>query len=218
MEVKKGLRPHVRFETRSAEDRNASIEAGHKVYKDVDWVTITPSGGRDFVENTAAQWLANIRDRAQVGPYDPEWVEHFEKMYSLYKQGKELPEDGTSLRMCTTLFTPAEIENCLAANIRTLEQLAGCSEEAMGRLQMMGRALKTRAQEAIAIGDKAGGAMKVEALSIENAELKKTVEDQADRIGDLAAIVNEMREQMALSGGEPAKRGPGRPPKQQEAA
>lgn len=196
MELKKGLRPHVRFEVRAQEDRAASIEAGRKVYKDVVWVIITPSGGRDVVENVAEQWLANIRDRAQVGQYDPEWVEHFQKMFSLFKDGQELPEDGTALRMCTTIFTPAEIETCLAANIRTLEALANASEEALGRLNMMGRALKLRAQEAIRIGEGKGDALKVEALVLENTELK-------NKVTDLTAIVGEMREQLALlSGGE----------------
>lgn len=206
MEVQKGVRPHVRFETRSAEDRAASIEAGKKVYKDLDWVIITPPGGKDVVENHAEQWLANIRDRAQVGQYDPEWVEAFSKMYGMYKEGKELPEDGTPLRMCTTLFTPAEIQNCLGANVRTLEMLAGANEEALGRIGMGARALKTRAQESIKVGDSAGSAMKVEALQIENAELKS-------KVAALTEIVTEMREQMALSGA-PRR---GRPPKQEAA-
>jgi len=52
--------------------------------------------------------------------------------------------------------------------------------------------------------------MKVEALTIENADLKQ-------RVADLTAVVEEMREQMAL--GQPAeqRRGPGRPPKQEAA-
>jgi hypothetical protein len=207
MEVQKGVRPHVRFETRSAEDRAASIEAGKKVYKDIDWVIITPPGGKDVVENHAEQWLANIRDRAQVGQYDPEWVEAFSKMYGMYKEGKELPEDGTPLRMCTTLFTPAEIQNCLGANVRTLEMLASANEEALGRIGMGARALKTRAQESIKVGDSAGSAMKVEALQIENAELKS-------KVSALTEIVTEMREQMALQGDAPRR---GRPPKQEAA-
>lgn len=204
--LQKAGRPHVRFETRSEEDRAGSIEQGRKVYRDRDWVIITPPGGKDVVENHAEQWLANIRDRSQVGQYDPEWVDTFSKMYSLFKEGKELPEEGTPLRMSTTIFTPAEIANCLAVNIRTLEQLANANEEAMGRIGMGGRALKLRAQEAIKIGEGKGDALKVEALQIENAELKSKVDALTD-------IVNELREQMAL---QTEKRGPGRPPKQQD--
>lgn len=189
--VQKGSRPHVRFETRSEEDRVASIEQGRKIYRDRDWVIITPPGGKDVVENHAEQWLANIRDRSQVGQYDPEWVDTFAKMYALFKDGKELPEEGTPLRMSTTIFTPAEIANCLSVNIRTLEQLAGANEEAIGRIGMGGRALKLRAQEAIKIGEGKGDALKVEALSIENTELKQ-------RIADLTNVVQDLKEQMAL--------------------
>lgn len=190
MELQKGVRPHIRFEARVEEDRAASVEQGKKVYKDVDWVIITPAGGRDEFQNTAKQWLTNIRDRAQVGQYDPEWVSHFEKMYEMYKSGKELPEDGTSLRMCTTMFTPAEIQTCLDANIRTLESLANCNEEAMGRIGMGGRAWKLRAQESMKIGEGKGDAMKIESLQLENADLKSKVKDLTD-------IVMEMREQVA---------------------
>ncbi|WP_257834530.1 hypothetical protein [Burkholderia glumae] len=197
--VQHATRPHIRFESRPEEDRAASIEAGHKVYHDVNWVIITPVGGRDVVENKADQWLANIRDRAQVGQYDADWVEHFSKMYKLYKEGQELPEDGTPLRMCATLFSPAEIQNCIEAGIRTLEQLAAANEEAMGRMHMMGRALKLRAQEAIRLGEAGGDAMKLEALTIENEELKRKVSDQDGKIAALTEIVNEMRSTAAIN-------------------
>lgn len=207
----KGPRPHVRFETRPAEDRAASIEAGHKVYKDIDWVIVTPSGGKDVREDHAEAWLAKIEGQAQTGMYDYEWARDFRKMYDMYKDGKELPENGTPLRMCTTLFSPAEIQNCLAVNVRTLEELAASNEEALGRIGMGARALKTRAQAAIKTGEGKESAMKVEALTVENADLKQ-------RVADLTAVVEEMREQMATMAPVSERRGPGRPAKQQEAA
>ncbi|MGG2046773.1 hypothetical protein [Burkholderia gladioli] len=203
--IQQATRPHIRFESRPEEDRNASIEAGHKVYRDVNWVIITPVGGRDVVENQAEMWLRTIRDRADVGQYDAEWVDHFNKMYRLYKEGQELPEDGTPLRMCATLFSPAEIQNCLGAGIRTLEQLAGANEEAMGRMHMMGRALKMRAQEAIRLGEAGGDAMKLEALTLENEALKRKVSDQDGKIAALTEIVNDMRSSAAI--GESGGRG-----------
>lgn len=186
----KGSRPHVRFETRSAEDRAASIEAGRKVYKDIDWVIVTPAGGKDVREDHAESWLSKIEGQAQTGMYDYEWARDFKKMYEMFKEGKELPENGTPLRMCTTLFTPAEIANCLAVNVRTLEDLAGANEEALGRIGMGARALKTRAVESIKTGEGKESAMKVEALEIQNADLKQ-------KVTDLMAVVEDMREQMA---------------------
>src|ERR1700761_5534595 len=122
--LQQAVRPHVRFEQRPEEDREASIREGRKVFKDVDWVIVTPVGGRDFNEIRADDWMKNIRDRAQAGQYDATWVEHFERMYGMYKQGKDMPEEGTPLKVLTQLFSPAEVQNCIAANIRTLEQLA----------------------------------------------------------------------------------------------
>lgn len=194
----KGSRPHVRFETRSAEDRAASVEAGRKVYKDIDWVIVTPAGGKDVREDHAESWLAKIEGQAQTGMYDYEWARDFKKMYEMFKEGKELPENGTPLRMCTTLFTPAEIANCLAVNVRTLEDLASANEEALGRIGMGARALKTRAQESIKTGEGKESAMKVEALEIQNADLKQ-------KVADLMAVVEDMREQMATM--VPATRG-----------
>ena len=209
----KGPRPHVRFETRPAEDRAASIEAGHKVYKDIDWVIITPPGGKDVREDHAETWLEKIRAQAEVGMYDYEWARDFRKMYEMYKEGKEMPENGTPLRMCTTLFSPAEIANCLAVSVRTLEELAAANEESLGRIGMGARALKIRAHEALKTGDGKESAMKVEALTIENADLKQ-------KVSDLTGIVHEMREQMALlsANQSSAPRGPGRPPKQEAVA
>jgi hypothetical protein len=186
----KGPRPHVRFETRPTEDREASIKAGRKVYKDVDWVIVTPSGGKDVREDLAEAWLTKIRGQAENGMYDWEWARDFQKMYEMYKEGKKMPEDGTPLRMCTTLFTPAEIENCLAVNVRTLEDLAAANEEGLGRIGMGARALKTRAQEAIKTGEGKESAMKVEALEVQNAELKQ-------KVADLVGVVEELKEQMA---------------------
>ncbi|UEP43145.1 hypothetical protein [Burkholderia sp. B21-005] len=206
----KGSRPHIRFETRPIEDRAASIEAGRKVYVDIDWVIITPPGGKDVREDHAEAWLAKIKAQSEVGQYDFEWVDAFKKMYAMYKEGKELPEDGTPLRMCTTLFSPAEIANCLGVNIRTLEDLAGATEEALGRLGMGARALKTRAQTALNTGDGKEAAMRVEALEVENSSLK-------ERVADLTAVVNELKEQMATMMPLEHRRGPGRPPKQEGA-
>jgi hypothetical protein len=206
----KGPRPHVRFETRPTEDRAASIDAGRKVYKDIDWVIVTPQGGKDVREDHAEAWLDKIEAQAQIGQYDYAWASDFRKMYQMFKDGKEMPENGTPLRMCTTLFTPAEIANCLGVNVRTLEDLAASNEETLQRIGMGSRALKTRAQEAVKTGEGKESAMKVEALTIENADLKQKVDD-------LVSVVNELREQMATMGGE-QRRGPGRPPKSQEAA
>lgn len=186
----KSLPPHIRFETRPVEDRSRSIEEGQKIYKDEDWVIITPRGGRDYTENTVDQWFKNITDRSHVGQYNPEWVKTFKNMYSLYKEGKEMPEEGTPLKMMVKLFSPAEIENCAAFKVHTLEALANANEETIGRIGMQGRELKNRAQEALKLNDGKGAALKIAALETDKEELKTRVRDLENVIRDLQAQIN----------------------------
>tara|TARA_A100001391_G_scaffold203677_1_gene196703 strand:- start:858 stop:1481 length:624 start_codon:yes stop_codon:yes gene_type:complete len=201
--VMQGGKPHIRFETRTEEDRAASIEAERKIYKDVDWVIVTPHGSRDFMENHAEQWLKNIQSRAEVGQYDMEWVQQFRKMYEMYKEGKEMPLDGTPLRMMTTLFSPAEIANMANVHVLTLEAAASMNEETIGRLGMGAREWKHRAQEAARLQEGTGGALKIAALETENNDLKS-------RVSDLENVIRDLQTQMSDNG--PRR---GRPPKQE---
>lgn len=208
----KSGRPHIRFETRSEEDREATISAGMKKYKDVDWVFVTPQGAKDAVEDKAVDWLNKIKQKAQTGFYDIEWIDTFHKMYEMYKQGKEMPIDGTPLRMLPHLFTPAEIQNCANVNIQTLEQLASMNEEAISRLGMGGREWKSRAQEAISLSAGKGDSIKISALQTENDDLKT-------RVSDLENVIRDMQSQLKRQPIDDAlelnneHRGPGRPRK-----
>ena len=200
--IQQGGMPHVRFETRVEEDRAESVAQERKVYKDVDWIIVTPHGSRDSTENHAESWIANKMSQAQQGNYDMEWVQKFRKMYEMFKEGKELPVDGTPLVMLAHLFSPAEIANCKNVNILSLETLAQANEETIGRLGMGGRELKHRAQEAVKLASMGTGeALKISALQTENADLKT-------RVGDLENVIRDLQAQMADN--VPRR---GRPPK-----
>jgi len=202
--INAGGKPHIRFETRSEEDRAASVEAGRKIYRDVDWVIVTPHGSRDFVENHAEQWLKNISSRAEVGQYDIEWVQQFRKMYEMYKEGKEMPLDGTALRMLTNLFTPAEIRNMAELHVLTLEAAASMNEETLARLGMGSREWKHRAQEALKQQSNTGDALKIAAMETENLDLKR-------RVADLESVIMDMQTQLREEATAPRR---GRPPKE----
>lgn len=180
--------PHVRFEKRPMEDRAASIDAGHVVFKDVDFAVITPIGGKDVVERIASEWLSDITKKSHVGQYDPEWVERYKKMYSLWQKDEELPEDGTPIRT-SMLFTPAEVANCAAVGVRTLEDLAQANEECLGRLGMGARNMKSRAQNALqALGGEAVKlASRLTAMESENTDLKQRLDGALAKIDQLMA-------------------------------
>lgn len=192
MYIAQEVPPHVRFESRPEEDRNASIESGMMVYKDVDYAIITPQGGKDVVEKRATDWLADIKRKSMVGQYNREWAERFEKMYQLYKTDQELPVHGTPLKMCPA-FTPAEIKQCEALNIRTLEEAAAMNEPAMANGGMGMRAIKQRALTMLENADKQQASQKIEAQNV--------------IISDLQRQIKELRELISLYEEEKPKRG-----------
>lgn len=201
--MSKEVLPHIRFETRTEEDRQQSIDAGHIVYKDVDWIIVTPHGARDSNEDRAESWIEKKAQASRQGNYDIELLKQIRKAYEAFKEGKELPVEGTPLAMLPHLFTPAEIANCKTIHIFSLEALAVANEETIARLGMGGRELKQRAQAAEKhAANGSGAALEVSALKQENADLK-------ERMRDLENVIRDMQSQM--SDNVPRR---GRPPKE----
>lgn len=199
--MNKEVLPHIRFETRTEEDRQRTIDEGRVVFKDVDWIIVTPHGARDSNEERAEDWIAKKESSARQGVFDAEVVKQIRRAYAAYKDGKELPVEGTPLAMMPHLFTPAEVANCKSLNILSLEVLAQANEETINRLGMGGRELKNRATEAVRLSASGGDAIKISALEQQNQDLKS-------RIGDLERLIMDMKAQMTED--SPRR---GRPPK-----
>lgn len=185
--------PYVAFETRAIEDRNASIEAGHYVAHDVDYVVITPAGSKDQIERVADEWLAQIRKQSAEGKYNPVWVQHFEAVYRQWKETNTIPDNGTSIK-AWPLLSPAQVATVLAANIRTVEDLAAANEDAIRRLGMGGRDLKARA---VAWLESAKDTGKVAA---ENAALRVEIDALKAQVAELSQFrrdANDKRKKAA---------------------
>lgn len=126
-----------------------------------------------------------------------------EPAYKAWKEGNEIPLDGTPLAAWAGV-TPEQIKVLHASGVRTVQAVSGMTESQMNRIMLPNiRNLKQTAIEYL------GSREKVQ---------------QAEEVADLKAKLEALTQMMAdkLDAEEaPAKRGPGRPPKaktEQEAA
>lgn len=115
--------PYVSFEYRPVEDRNASIEAGHYVAKDVVFAVVTRPGSRDSLDVEAATWLANLKKKSEDGQIPQTWYPNFLARYEAFLKNEELPESGTPIKGWVVI-SPSAQKALIEAGFRTVEALA----------------------------------------------------------------------------------------------
>lgn len=145
MEIAQGRPPFVEFKQIAIEDRNASIEAGRRVTKNVNMAFIMQPGSRDQVEKVAEEWIEQIKRQAYAGNYPETWAQGFDAKFQAWQAGNETPTYGLSVREWPVL-SPAESENLVAAKVFTVEDLANLTEESMANIGMGMRALRDKAR------------------------------------------------------------------------
>lgn len=183
-------RPFVQFELRAVEDRTASIKSGHYVARDAEWIHITPPGGNLVVDREIT-----AQDR-----------ERFAREYEHWKKGLEPPVDGTPIH-AWPVASPAQVEMCRRAVVRTVEELAGASEPVLERIGMGARELQRKARVYLETAANVGmHTERIEALGLELEAVRR-------QLADARETVAELREQLERIESRPAKRGPGRPRK-----
>lgn len=175
-EIQQARPPYVQFELRAVEDRAASQDAGHYVAKDVAYAIITPAGSRDRIEKIAEEWLRDMGEQVRQERLPIEWHRHYQTIYAAWKEGREAPETGTSIRQWPVV-SPAQVELLINLRIRTVEDLAAANEEAIARMGMGGRALKQKAVDWLASASGIGKNVEVTAaLRAENETLKLEID------------------------------------------
>jgi FtsZ-binding cell division protein ZapB len=174
--------PYVRFETRSEEDRQASIEAGHYVGKDVIFAIVTPAGTRDVIERKVEDWFANIEEGVKQERIPGWWMESYRRSLDNYKAQRDDPEVGMPIKDWPGA-TPSQIRTMLDIGVRTVEDLAAANEETLGRIGMGARALKQKAATWLQDSQDVGkNAERIGALQTENEQLKETIAELMDRL------------------------------------
>lgn len=146
---------YVVFETRSVEDREATIKQGVYVGKDVDYALITPPGSKDRIERIVGEWLPQKKEDVQAGRLPDAWYRSYVAAYEDFKAGKESPIDGIPVIDWPGL-SPSQVKTLLSLNLRSVQDVATMNEESIARLGMGGRSLKQRAIEYLAAAERNG--------------------------------------------------------------
>lgn len=190
---------YVRFERRAIEDRMASLQAGHYVAKDEDFAIITPVGSKDEVVKIAGEWLQQTKQQVREGRMNPAFAEQYQRLYEAWKRGEEAPPNGTAIKDWQVL-SPAQRATVLAANVRTVEDLAAANGEALTRIGMGANQLKQKAETWLKAAKDVGVVVQANtALQAENERLKASV---ADLSAKNAALASQLQ---ALKGKAPAE-------------
>jgi hypothetical protein len=176
--------PLIKFDKVAVEDRNATIEAGRRITKDVDMVFIKQIGEKDETMRNAQEWINQLYDKAMGSngnrPSIPmEWYEFAKKSYDNWQKGYEAPRTGTPVREWPIL-TPAQIQNLHSMNTFTVEEISTWTENAVVMYGMGGRELRDKARLWLESGD--AKAEQIQALQVENKSLKQKMEELADQV------------------------------------
>jgi len=192
--------PFVAFEVRAVEDRASSIKVGAYMTQDVDFIRIVPSGseGKTVLEYNYVEWLDQIRgstgefrasgagaDTPLMGAsrFPIEWLRRIEQEYAAWKEGRELPVEGTPIRNWPVIG-PSALKNCEAMHVRTVEELADANEDVINGLGMGGVVLRQRAKDWLAAkrGDAGQLSAKLEAATAEIAAKEARIASLEQRL------------------------------------
>lgn len=189
-EIKTDRPPFVTFGVLAEEDRQASIEAGHYVAKDVEYAFITQPGSKDRVERVVVDWFSHLAEQVEQGRFPSEWLQAFKEKFRLWKQGQELPVNGTPVRTWAAA-SPAQIKMLTDLHVLTVEDLAQANEETLGRMGMGARDLKRRAEDWLKTSQDVGK------VSAELSATKAALEAAEQRTESLQAQLTQMQAQIA---------------------
>lgn len=201
---KEGGMPFVRFEVRQVEDRAASLANGHYTTKDVDFILLVPagSGGKEQIEQVYSEWLEQrkvesgrheIRTGDHASPmfaarFPDEWLTKIESGYKHWKEGQEIPIEGTSI-LNWAVLSPSQRTRLQQIHILTVEALAEAPDSALEIFGMGGITLRQRARDFIALNGSESNktAAELEALRVENKSLRDKLDSILSRLSQLDA-------------------------------
>jgi len=177
--------PYIQFERVAVEDPVATLAAGQYVAKDVDMVNITPAYSKDIIKCKAVNWLAQNKVDEKNGRLSQEWRDRYEKAYEAFKNGQELPLEGTPIKGWGVI-SPAQQETLIRLRILTVESLAGINAEGISRLGMGAIDLRNKAQAWLDTLHKNGKP------TIQLAAQKKKIEQLEANLERMTGLIKEL--------------------------
>jgi len=185
LNTKDGKPAYVEFSTAAKHLPKQSQEQGRYVAIDEDRVTVRQIGSNDSVVFKVETWLAQNKVDVAQGRLNPAHASRYEEAYTRWKQGQELPVQGTPIKTWPVI-SPAQVTSLLAIHVRTVEDLASLNDEGLRRLGMGAIDLKQKAQAWLAQAqDKGPLTMEVAALKKENEALKLSLDSLNERLNAL---------------------------------
>lgn len=182
--------PYFTFSMKAVEDRNASIESGHYVARDVAYVSITQIGSRDMVEREAEKWLVQCRQQMSDGRLPAPWLREYEMAYKEWKAGNEIPLNGTPIKTWP-VASPAQQKMLEELKVRTVEDLAQLTEEGVSHMGIGARSLIQKANEWLESAQSVGiSSEKLHALGQENVSLKERITSLEEQLQALMIQVS----------------------------
>ena len=179
---------YVEFELRPEEDREASIDQGMPVFKDVEFAMITMPGGglvvdKPINEALLHEWKNGDNRRKPPSPFAY-------RAYEAWKEGREAPVNGTDLKNWPGV-TPAQLKTCQNATVRTIEDLAEANADTIRKLGMGGVAMMEKAKAYLAAANQNKTSEEVSALMVKLEALSDTVKRKDEQISDLLERLDE---------------------------
>jgi hypothetical protein len=165
----------VRFEIRAIENKPRSLLEGHYCADDVEFALTTPPYSKDVFPQKVKVWLEQLDVNVRNGRLPPDWANEYKKQYQAWKNGQELPPNGTAIKGWPVI-SPAQQSNLLHINILTVEDLAAVNDEGAKRIGMGALELKNKARAWLAQrNDKGPLTMEIAAVKSENEQLKASL-------------------------------------------
>jgi len=185
------IKAHVRFDSRTEEDKAASRAAGYYVSKDVDYAIITSpySDGKEDVHMRTSDWFVSLKQQVNNGSITQKWVDDYIERYKKWKMGQELPEDGVPIKGWGVI-SPAQQETLIQCGIRTVDALAQLNEVGARAIGMGAYDLKNRAMAwMLQLKDKGAVTLEVAALKRDLAVKDVQISTLTRQIEQLSAVV-----------------------------